>query len=107
MTDRVLDLSCYLGVGLVITIRLENRVPAEHVFTAWWHNLSIAAADKSAGLVIRTFTEGKDALAISRLVIEVLNHFPESFTADISQEVLAVYKFSLKIGHQWSKITYI
>ena len=84
MADRVLDLGWYLGEGPVMPIRLENWVPAEHVFTSWWHNLSIAAADKSAGLVIRTLTEGKDALAISRLVIEVLNHFPESFTANIS-----------------------
>ena len=63
---------------------LENRVPAEHVFTTRFDNLPIASANKSAGLVARTFAEGKDALTISSLVIEVLNHFPESFTAHCS-----------------------
>ena len=97
MTDSVLDLGGYLSVGLVEPIGLEHRIPTKHVFTAWLHNLPVATADKSAWLSVRTLTEGKDALAIGRLVIKALYHLPEPLAAHSFQEVLAIIHIGVQM----------
>ena len=89
VADGVLGFKSHLRKGLLKAIRLENRVPAKRVVASGLYNASLAAACKHNGLSIRTLTEGKDALGVCCLVLEVLYHLPETFTADAFQEVLA------------------
>jgi len=51
---------------------------------------AIASAIEHNWFGVRTLTEGKDALCICCLILKVLNHFPQTFTADAIQKILDV-----------------
>ena len=90
MTDRVLDFRRDLSESLFVALGLEHGVPSEHVLTTGLTDCAIAAASENDGLSIGTLAKGEDALCVSCFVIEVLNHFPETFATHISEEVLAI-----------------
>ena len=71
-----------------MAIWLEDRIPAEHILATRRDDLAIAASSEDDWLGIWTFAESKDALSIRSLVIKVLDHLPETLTADTSQEIL-------------------
>ena len=90
MADGVLDIEGHLSKCLIKVIRLEDRIPAERVIASWFNDLTIAASCEDNWLGVRTFAEGKDALSVGSLIIKVLDHLPETFTAYTAEEVLTV-----------------
>ena len=84
MTDAVLDLLGHLGERLFEAFRLEYGIPAEHILTARLTDRAITAASEDDGLGIRTLAECKDALSVGCLVVEVLDHLPETLTTDVA-----------------------
>ena len=90
MADLILGGSVQFSESLVEAVWLEHWVPSEHILASRLNDLTIAAPCEDDGLGIWTFAEGKDALGIGCLVFKVLDHLPQSFTTDASQEVLAV-----------------
>ena len=90
VTDRVFDFKRHLCEGLIEAIGLEDRVPAKRVVASGLNNAAIASAIEHNWFCVRTLTEGKDALCICCLILKVLNHFPQTFTADAIQKILDV-----------------
>ena len=83
---------------MVEAIGLEDWVPSKHVLTSWLDNLAIAASGENDRFSLWPLTEGKDALCIGSLVIEVLNHLPEALSAHAAQEVFNVGAWQAIIG---------
>ena len=96
MTNRVLDIKWHLCECLVKVIWLEDRVPAKHVLTTWFDNLTTAAASENDGLGVGALAKSKNALSVSSLIVKVLDHLPEAFATDTAQEVLATMKNDVK-----------
>ena len=90
MADGVLDIEGHLSKCLIKVIRLEDGIPAEHILASWFNNLTIAASCEDDWLGVRTFAESEDALSVGSLIIKVLDHLPETFTAYTTEEVLTV-----------------
>ena len=90
MADGVLDIEGHLSKCLIKVIRLEDGIPAEHILASWFNDLTIAASCEDDWLSVRTFAEGEDALSVGSLIIKVLDHLPETFTADLPKEVLTI-----------------
>ena len=90
MTDLVLGLGRNLGESFLEASGLEDRVPTEHVFTAGWNDCAIASTAKDDRVGLGSRTKGENTLRVGCLVLEVLDHLPETFTSHITQEVLNV-----------------
>ena len=75
---------------MVIAVGLEDWVPSEHILSPWLDNLAIAAPREDQWLSPWPLTEGKDALSVRSLVIEVLNHLPETLSTHVPQEIFDV-----------------
>lgn len=94
MTDRVLNCQWHLSECLIMSIRLEDGIPSEHVLTARLDDLAGATAREHNRLSVGTLAEGEDALGVGCLIIEVLDHLPETGTSDTSQEVLTIIQIA-------------
>ena len=90
MADLVLGLCRNLSESLLEACWLEDRIPSEHVFTAGWDDFAFAPATEDDGVGLGSRTKGEDTLGVGCLVLEVLNHLPETFSSHTTQKVLNI-----------------
>jgi hypothetical protein len=99
MADLVFLFGSDLGESPFEAVRLEDGVPSEHVLATRCHNFAIALTDEDFWLGIWSLAERKDALSVRSLVVEALDHLIKAFTANASQEVLALNR--QEINQRW------
>ena len=68
----------------------EDRVPAECIITLRSYDFALTSSNEKFVLFSLSLTHSEDALGVSCVVIKILDHVPEAFTANRAQEILDV-----------------
>ena len=90
MTDLVFCVQVHLCECLLVVVWLEDRIPAEVVFTRWSHYSAVAATNKSLGSSVWSFAESKDALCVGCFVFKALEQLDQSLCLETLEEVFDV-----------------
>ena len=90
MTDLAFLFGGNLRESPFESVRLEDWVPPKHVLASWLDDLTFDITNEDFWLFAWSLAESVDALSVCSVVIERLDHFPETFTAYLGQEVLAI-----------------
>ena len=86
----VLLFGVHLSECLLVSFGLEDGVPAEHVLTAWCHDLALASADEDYGLRFAVLAVGNYALGVGGFVREASKEVVQTLPTKFVQEGLDV-----------------
>ena len=105
MTDLVLLFGRDFGKSSFEAVWLEDRVPAEHIFTSGFDDFAFALTDEDLRLLTWSFAESVDTLRVCCVVVEGFDHLPETFTSDLPKEVLTIeLKIDVKNAQRYGSI---
>ena len=90
MGNRIFDFFRQLSIGLVVSIGLENRIPAEISAASWLNNPPWCAADEKPRLFQLRTHIGDYAHRVSSFIRERLYHFGQSFRSHAFEEPLDI-----------------
>ena len=90
MAYLVFDFHIHLSECDVEAIWHKDWIPAEVIVSLRRNNLAITSANEDLGLSVRSFTKCEDALCVCCLVFKAYQHFVETLSSNISQEIFDV-----------------